>query len=74
MLPQSNSFNEFIVELKASIDRHMLPSRSIDYVFSDDSIVPPGEYCRPPESFVPVASAGLVDWARMCLHARPGTT
>ena len=42
VLPQSNSFDEFILELKASIDRHMLPNRSIDFIFSDESVVPPG--------------------------------
>ena len=47
MLPQSNSFDEFILELKASVDRHMLPNRSIDYIFSDHSVVPPGACSHP---------------------------
>ena len=47
VLPQSNSFDEFILELKASVDRHMLPNRSIDYIFSDHSVVPPGACSHP---------------------------
>ena len=43
VLPQSHSFDEFILELKASVDRHMLPNRSIDYIFSPESVVPPGD-------------------------------
>lgn len=41
LLPQSDNYEDFILELKASIDRHMLPDRPINIVFSDDSPVPP---------------------------------
>ncbi|KAK9802645.1 hypothetical protein WJX73_010608 [Symbiochloris irregularis] len=36
LLPQSDTFEGFIQELRASIDRHPLPNRTIDVLFGDE--------------------------------------
>lgn len=41
LLPQSDNFDDFINELKTSVDKHMLPKRAIRYVFDEDSPIPP---------------------------------
>lgn len=41
LLPQSTSYEGFLKELKASLDRHMLPVRTIQWIFSNESEIHP---------------------------------
>lgn len=41
LLPQSNSYDGFLKELKASLDQHLLPDRALWWVFRDGTDVHP---------------------------------
>ena len=43
MHPKSTNYEDFIKELKASLDTHMLPDRAIHHIFSDKGEIQP--YC-----------------------------
>ena len=41
LLPRSSTYAEFVLELKAELDSHMLPSRAVVHLFSEESPVHP---------------------------------